>query len=200
MDKFQQVKVTCKADFREILIAEFSGIGFNSFQETESGFITFYEKIIIPHHIDSIVEQYQEQAKISYTIENVDKINWNKKWEESYEPIIIDQKCIVRASFHSSQSTIPLEIIITPKMSFGTGHHETTYLMMKAQLHLNHDNKVVLDAGSGTGILSILAGKLGAKSITAYDNDKWVIDNIEENFNINNIHGNILLFQRPKCI
>ena len=190
MDKFQQVVVvSCTTDFSDILMAEFATIGYDSFQETDSGFITFAEAKVEQGHVEEIINRYQQQTEVSYIVKEVKQENWNKKWEESYEPIIVEGKCIVRASFHPPQPELPIEIIINPKMSFGTGHHETTYLMMKAQLDLDHSNKTILDAGTGTGILSILAGKLGAKSITAYDNDHWVNDNLQENLKINSINA-----------
>jgi ribosomal protein L11 methyltransferase len=174
-------------------MAEFAAIGFDNFQETDDGFITNSNSIVDAEAINGVIKQYKEQSEVSYSVKEVDRENWNKKWEESYSPIIVDDKCIVRAAFHPSQPNYPIEIIINPKMSFGTGHHETTYLMMAAQLTITHTNKVVLDAGCGTGILSILSGKLGASSITAYDNDEWVIDNVQENLKINNINADVLI-------
>ena len=193
MNQSQQINVCCNPSFREIIMAEFAAIGFDNFQETDDGFITNSNSIVDAEAINGVIKRYKEQSGVSYSVKEVDKENWNKKWEESYSPIIVDDKCIVRAAFHPSQPDYPIEIIINPKMSFGTGHHETTYLMMAAQLTIAHTNKVVLDAGCGTGILSVLSGKLGASSITAYDNDEWVIDNVQENFNINDTEGNILV-------
>ena len=174
-------------------MAEFAAIGYDSSQETDTGFITFSDTFIDEELVEEIINRYQSQSSASYSIQEIKKENWNKKWEESYDPITVEDKCIVRASFHPAQPKFPLEIIINPKMSFGTGHHETTYLMMKAQLDLVHTNKDVLDAGTGTGILSILAGKLGAKNIVAYDNDEWVIDNLQENLKLNDVVAKTLI-------
>ena len=193
MNTSQQFSVTCNQDYIEIIIAEFAAIGFDNFQESDQGFIANTNGSVAIEAVNNIINRYQEQSSVSYQVKEVRIENWNKKWEESYTPIIVGNKCIVRASFHPAQPEYPIEIIITPKMSFGTGHHETTYLMMNTQLSIDHENKAVLDAGCGTGILSILAGKLGAKSITAYDNDAWVIDNVQENFKNNIISGDILL-------
>lgn len=170
-------------------MAEFAAIGYDSSQETDTGFITFSDLIIDEQLVEEIINRYQKLSGASYIIQEVKKENWNKKWEESYDPIIVEDKCIVRASFHPTQPKFPFEIIINPKMSFGTGHHETTYLMLKAQLSLTHTNKVVLDAGTGTGILSILAGKLGAKNIVAYDKDEWIKDNLQENLKLNGVEA-----------
>jgi ribosomal protein L11 methyltransferase len=192
MNTSQQFSISCNPSFREILMAEFTAIGFNDFQETENGFITNSNSIIDIDALDSIINRYTEKSGASYTIEEIAIENWNKKWEASYHPIIIADKCIVRASFHPPEPEYPIEIIINPKMSFGTGHHETTALMMEAQLEIEHTNKSILDAGCGTGILSILAGKLDAKLITAFDADEWVMDNVQENFKLNDTSGEIL--------
>ena len=189
----RQYIVSCNEEFREILIAELSAIGFDSFQEMDSGFIAHSQATIDTAELDEIINRYKESADLSLNVEDVEQVNWNKKWEESYKPISIANKLLVRASFHEPESRYPLEIIVNPKMSFGTGHHETTSLMLEAQLNIDHKNKKVLDAGCGTGILTILAGKLGAKELVAYDNDTWVKDNIEENFKINNTSAEILI-------
>jgi ribosomal protein L11 methyltransferase len=193
MNEHQQITVVCNANFTEIIMAEFAAIGFDNFQETNDGFVANTNTNVDLSAVNDIIKRYKEQSGVTYSVKEVARENWNKKWEKSYKPIIVEDKCIVRASFHPPQPNYPIEIIINPKMSFGTGHHETTYLMMDAQLKIDHDNKTILDAGCGTGILSILSGKLGAASITAYDNDKWVMDNVQENLKINDIEAEILL-------
>lgn len=189
----KQYSIECSEEFREILMAEFAAVGFDSFQETDSGFIAHSETDLEDSIATEIIKRYKEVASAALKIETVEQENWNKKWEESYSPIVIANKILVRASFHDSDPTLPIEIIINPKMSFGTGHHETTGLMMEAQLDLDHTGKRVLDAGCGTGILTVLAGKLGAKELIAYDNDEWVRDNIQENFKINNTIADVLI-------
>lgn len=193
MNEHQQITVVCNANFTEIIMAEFAAIGFDNFQETNDGFVANTNTNVDLSAVNDIIKRYKEQSGVTYSVKEVARENWNKKWEKSYNPIIVEDKCIVRASFHPPQPNYPIEIIINPKMSFGTGHHETTYLMMDAQLKIDHVNKTILDAGCGTGILSILSGKLGAASITAYDNDKWVMDNVQENLKINDIEAEILL-------
>ena len=194
MKEFIAVNVSCEADFVQILIAELSELPFDTFEEREGGF-TAYAKAnsINDHDFDAIVDFYQEAAKIKLDKSWVEKENWNREWETNYEPIVVEGKCLVRAGFHAEQSKYPFEIIINPKMSFGTGHHETTYLMLAGQLKLEHKNKRVLDAGCGTGILSIMAGKMGCVDVTAFDNDKWVIDNVKENLKINNQQADVRL-------
>ena len=193
MDSNQQLIVACNPEYSEILMAELSMLGFESFQETEEGFIAHADVFVDQNLINGLFGRYQEQAESEFWIEEITRENWNQKWEESYEPIIVEDKCIVRASFHPPQPEYPVEIVINPRMSFGTGHHETTYLILAAQLELDFKNKTVLDAGCGTGILSIMAGKLGSKNITAYDNDEWVEDNIQENLKINAVNANVLI-------
>jgi len=121
----------------------------------------------------------------SYTFKAIENINWNESWEQGIQPIRIGDSCIVRTLFHDSPG-LPYEIIITPKMSFGTGHHETTYMMAESMLSMNLKNKTVLDMGCGTSVLSILAEKLGAIDIAAIDNDDWAIENSKENILNNN--------------
>jgi ribosomal protein L11 methyltransferase len=123
--------------------------------------------------------------------DQVEKQNWNEEWEKNLQPIIVDDRCLVRAEFHKIEKQYPYEIIITPKMSFGTGHHQTTYLMIQSQLDIDHTNKRVMDAGCGTAILSIMASKLKAKEVEAFDIDEWSVINGTENIQNNhcqNIH------------
>ncbi|MEN8248471.1 MAG: 50S ribosomal protein L11 methyltransferase [Bacteroidota bacterium] len=193
MNPNQQLIVSCNSEYREILMAELAMSGCDSFQETKDGFIAHSDPGIEDDLIEEVFERYRNQAEISFEIIDIIKQNWNQKWEKSYEPIVVGDKCIVRASFHEPQPGYQIEIIINPKMSFGTGHHETTSLIMASQFNIDHNNKKVLDAGCGTGILSILAGKLGASEITAYDNDEWVKENIQENLKINDIYARVLI-------
>lgn len=166
-------------------MAEFAMLDFDSFQETDSGFIAHSETSVEEAEVLEIIHRYSNTATATMSIEKTEQVNWNQKWEESYDPIIIANQVLVRASFHEPDISCPIEILINPKMSFGTGHHETTGLMMEHQLELEHQHKKILDAGCGTGILTILAGKLGANSLWAFDNDPWVKDNIQENFKNN---------------
>ena len=121
----------------------------------------------------------------NYTFKEIKPINWNQAWESNYDPIEIDKSCVVRASFHKEYN-YPYEIIINPKMSFGTGHHQTTYLMIKYILEEELKGKNILDMGCGTSVLAILAEKKGAKKIDAFDIDPWCCENSLENIEINN--------------
>lgn len=180
------VQVQCKPEFVEMLIAELSETGYDSFWENEMGFEAYIEKDRFEEkELEQILDRYRTEDEVSYTLQNVEEKNWNVEWETHFEPIIVENKCLVRATFHQIKEKFPYEIIINPKMSFGTGHHATTYLMLQWQLELDHQNKRVMDAGCGTGILSIMAVKRGASTIVAFDNNEWAIENSRENFEIN---------------
>ena len=162
----------------EILVALLSNIGFEGFEENDNllnAFIAAHE--FNKKTLDAIVNS----LNLSYSTYVIEQQNWNARWERSFEPVIIGDFAAVRADFHQPVQHVQHEIIITPKMSFGTGHHATTYLMMEQMSHLDFTNKTVLDFGTGTGVLAILAEKMGAKEIIAIDNDDWSIDNAKEN-------------------
>ncbi len=135
--------------------------------------------------LQAIKEKYSQQTTVIFYQDRIQKQNWNEEWEKSYQPIIVDEKCLIRADFHKIELKYPYELIITPKMSFGTGHHQTTYLMIKGQMSIDHRNKRVMDAGCGTAILSVMASKLGAKEVEAFDIDEWSVSNGKENIDVN---------------
>lgn len=170
----------------EILMAELGNVGFESFVETEKGVLAYIQK---KEWNDTLLKDIfilqSNEFKISYTIKEIKQENWNAKWEQSFSPIVVDNICTIRAPFHKETNTL-YDIIIEPKMSFGTGHHETTYMMIAHMLQLNFENKSVLDMGCGTGVLAVLAEKLGAKKVTAIDIDNWCYENSMENAEKNN--------------
>ncbi|WP_297336471.1 50S ribosomal protein L11 methyltransferase [Algoriphagus sp.] len=185
---YLELKITCREEFREILIAELSEIGYDSFLETEEGFDTYAEIDQFDRQVfEEILNRYREVAAIRLQENTVQKTNWNEEWEKNYDPIAVDDLVYVRASFHPSQSGFQHEIIINPKMSFGTGHHATTFQMLRLQGRIDHRGKRVLDVGSGTGILAIMAHLLGADEIQAFDIDDWCVDNGNENFVLNSL-------------
>jgi len=182
-----RLSVTCDPLFSEILIAEISQAGFDSFLENENGFEAYAESDRFDQNqVDSIKKKYNQVKPLLFSWDRIEKKNWNEEWEKGYEPIIVDNRCVIRAEFHQIDKEYPYSITITPKMSFGTGHHQTTYLMVKAQMDMDHKNKMVMDAGCGTAILSIMASKLGAKSVEAFDIDEWSVINGKENIEVNN--------------
>ena len=190
-----RLQVICDPEFSEILMAEIAEVGFDTFLETEKGFEAFVEEEKFDHnHLESIKEKYQHVNPLIFFQDKIQKQNWNEEWEKSIEPIIVEDKCVVRAEFHKLDTKYPYEIVITPKMSFGTGHHQTTYLMLKSQMKIDHQHKRVMDAGCGTAILSIMASKLGAKEVEAFDIDEWSAVNGKENIENNKCH-NVHLYQ-----
>ncbi len=184
---YLEFTIACKPNYTEILMAEFSNLGFDSFQETEAGFITFLETDFKEELLNDIKNKYTSVAQFSFTKKEIIKQNWNKEWEKNYDPIIINETCVVKAAFHTDLPTYPIELIITPKMSFGTGHHETTHLMLAEMLTIDFKDKKVMDAGTGTGVLAILAKKQGAASVLAFDIDEWCVENTLENATINGV-------------
>ncbi len=186
--EYLEFKIKCREEFKEILIAELAEVGFDSFLETDAGIEAYStENLLKKEAFDVVLDKYRTEADISVEEGHVPKINWNEEWEKYYDPIEVGGDVYVRASFHPPKVGITYEIIINPKMSFGTGHHATTYLMLTHQLNLIHTGKKVIDIGSGTGILAIMASKLGAKEVEALDIDDWCVDNGNENFALNDL-------------
>ena len=165
----------------EILIAELGDAGFESFEETEEGVTAYIQKDDWDKSIlDDIQILNSDEFKITYDFEDIEQTNWNAAWEKNFNPIIVDDICSIRAPFHPKPNTT-FDIVIEPKMSFGTGHHETTHMMIQHILKNDFKNKTVLDIGCGTGVLAILAEMKEAKSIDAIDIDNWCYLNSLEN-------------------
>ena len=176
------------ADFQQdLLINELADIGFDTFEEAEFGFKAFIaESAFDKQLLDEKLAAFREQFTFSYDFNLIPQQNWNEVWESNFEPIQIRNKVWVRATFHQPKPEFPFEIVIDPKMAFGTGHHETTSMMMESMLDTDFNGKKVLDMGCGTGILAILAEKLGATDIVAVDNDLACYDSTLENARLNN--------------
>ncbi len=182
------INVHCDEPFREILIAEMGQLEFDSFVETEVGFEAYIPEDIFNHPaVQVLFNNYRQQTRIWYELKKIPKQNWNQEWETNYEPIQVGDQIYVRATFHDPQPDFPYEIVINPKMSFGTGHHETTSQILALQLEVDHEGKKLLDVGTGTGILAIMAAKLGASQVDATDIDEWCIENSLENFQLNDV-------------
>lgn len=169
----------------EILIAELGYAGFESFVETENGVTAYIQKNDWNTNILNDVQILESpDFNINYQFNEIEQTNWNEEWEKNFNPIIVDNTCSVRAPFHEKPDTA-YDIVIEPKMSFGTGHHETTHMMIQHILKNNFTNKSVLDMGCGTGVLAILAEMKGAKPIDAVDYDNWCYLNSIENVSRN---------------
>jgi ribosomal protein L11 methyltransferase len=171
---------------QDLLINDLADIGFDTFENADFGFKAYIsEAEFNKQFLDERLADYYPQFSFSYEINLIPQQNWNEVWESSFEPIQIRDKVWVRATFHEPKPGIPYEIVIDPKMAFGTGHHETTSMLMDMMLDIDFTGKKVLDMGCGTGILAILAEKLGATDIAAVDNDLACYDSSIENAQLN---------------
>lgn len=175
-----KIKVTSAAE-RELLIAILSEEGFEGFEESEEVLLAF---ITETDFNSDRLEAMMQERQTGYTVARIQQQNWNQLWESNFEPVQVGD-CQIRARFHPLAQGVIHDIVITPKMSFGTGHHATTYLMIEAMQRIEMTGKTVLDFGTGTGVLAILAEKMGARSVDAIDVDDWSIANARENIDIN---------------
>jgi len=177
-------------EMKEILMAELSELGFESFLEEQDGIngyipVSRYQgKTIL-----SYLEKKSQTIGLTYELKKIKAENWNAIWESQYKPVLVEKKCLVRAPFHDAQHGVIYDIVIEPKMSFGTAHHETTTLMIGMLMKENVKGMDVLDMGCGTGVLAILAFKMGAGSVDAIDLDEWAYQNAKENILKNNAHS-----------
>jgi ribosomal protein L11 methyltransferase len=170
---------------QEILIARLEDDGYDGFLQESSHLDAFIpEEKFNAHALSALLSRWQ----LSYTRQALPEKNWNEEWEKNFQPVIVGKFCAIRASFHTPVPDVQYEVIITPKMSFGTGHHATTRMMIQAMEHLDLTGRTVLDFGTGTGVLAILAEKLGAKEVLAIDHDTWSIDNARENMIENHVN------------
>ncbi|MFN2395900.1 MAG: 50S ribosomal protein L11 methyltransferase [Bacteroidales bacterium] len=188
MSTMDYVEVTAVVEpvqpWADLLITEMAEIGFESFEENLKGFKAYIQSDAFDEKkLSSITipEMNADGAKFSFTVKKIDNQNWNQVWESNFEPVDVKQKCYIRAPFHKPKPDYPWEVIIEPKMSFGTGHHETTSLMVEWMLETDFKGKHVLDMGCGTGILAILASKMGAGPVVAIDNYPFAWENTLEN-------------------
>ena len=175
----------------DILAAELAEIGFDSFVPCENGMQAFIPGIKFDENsLKDAIDNYPLEVAISYEIVTVASKNWNEEWEKHYfEPIVIGEECVIHSSFHKDIPVAKYDIIIDPKMSFGTGHHETTSLVIGEILKMNLTGKKVLDMGCGTSVLAILAAMRGASELLAIDIDSWCTENSLENIALNKVSG-----------
>lgn len=198
--------VPFEATISEILIAELAELGYESFVENDNGLLAYItEDLFNAELLSSLTIASNPEHEITFSHKLIEQENWNETWEKNYfEPILIDNQCVIRSTFHQEFPEVKYQITIDPKMAFGTGHHETTSLMIKEILHHDVEGKTILDMGCGTGILAILSSMRGAKDITAVDIDEWsyrnTLENIELNatWNIHVMHGDISIIEDRK--
>lgn len=178
----------------EILLAHLTEVPFESFAEEEGELQAFILKEEWDENQLEAID-FLKENRLSFTVKEIEQVNWNEEWEKNFDPIVVSDQCIVRASFHREEGEYPFDILIDPKMSFGTGHHATTFLMLNYMLNVDFTDKEVLDMGTGTGVLAILAAMKGAKKVLAIDNNPWAFENSIENVNSNNCSENIAVLQ-----
>jgi len=182
-------------DSRDIIAAHLSESEFESFEDTETGLKAFIQEHLYNESIvNKALDEINEMIPFTMEINFIPEQNWNETWEKNYEPVMIADQCFIRAPFHAPNPDAKYELIIEPKMSFGTAHHETTSMMIELILEKSWHGKKVLDMGSGTGVLGILASKMGAPEVVAIDNDEWAFLNAVENVG-RNYTGNIKVLQ-----
>ena len=171
---------------REVLVVELAERGFESFVETDEGLKAYIqEPSFTPDVLQELMAQAIPEQRLEVSTAIIEDQNWNAQWESSFDPIIVDEQCLIRAPFHSEEKRFTYTITIEPKMSFGTGHHATTHLIVSAMLPMDCAGKNVLDMGCGTGVLAILAELRGSKNIDAIDIDEWAYENTLENIERN---------------
>lgn len=169
-------------DQRSILIAELAELGYEGFEETEQGLKGYIKDEAFD---ETVLNNLFNTKSLTYLKSVIKEQNWNEVWESNFEPVQVEDFVGIRAAFHEPVTGVAHEIVITPKMSFGTGHHATTWLVMQQMRDLDFSGKSVFDFGTGTGVLAILAEKLGASTVLAVDNDDWCIENASENISVN---------------
>lgn len=175
---------------QDLLINDLAEIGYNTFEDADQGFSAFIEEQeYSQYNLTNVLIPFENEFEYAYTVTEIEAENWNEEWEKNFEPLIIADDCYVRATFHAPQPQYTYEIVIDPKMAFGTGHHQTTTMMMQYILAADVAGKTVLDMGSGTGILAILAAKRGATELFAIDNDEVCFLSAKENSALNDIHS-----------
>ena len=173
---------------KDLLIAELANLGFDTFEDQDQGFVAYVPSSNLDiQALETVLTTEAVGYDISYQVEELENKNWNQVWESNFSPILVDDQCYVRATFHEDKPEYPYQIIIDPKMSFGTGHHQTTSMMLSFILENNFEGKRVLDMGCGTGILAILASKRGAKDILAVDFDPICVESVNENKELNQV-------------
>jgi ribosomal protein L11 methyltransferase len=192
MHHLQVTISTADPDLQEILIALLPALGYEGFEQQDDALQAFVpEEQFDAGALDQLLRETpglvpepsagQPSAALPYSAVHLEERNWNEEWEKNFQPVQVEGFCAIRAHFHAPIPGVIHELVITPKMSFGTGHHATTYMMLQAMKDLDFQGRRVLDFGTGTGVLAILAERLGAAEILAIDNDDWSIDNASEN-------------------
>lgn len=191
--RYSQVSFTCRGGDgweKDVLIASLAAIGFESFEDVDQDFLAYIPAAQYDMQaLETLLLAQPPGFEVQYAYKEIEPENWNAVWESNFDPITIGGQCHVRALFHPARPEYPFEIVIHPKMAFGTGHHQTTSMMVEYILEDDFDGKRVLDMGSGTGILAIMAMKRGAREADAFDNDPVCVESVVENAALNHTQG-----------
>lgn len=180
-------KINPVQPWSEILMAELIEIGFDSFTEEHDGILAYIpEELYQEENLKNVSLMSNPEVEIAFSFSQMPNINWNEEWEKNFSPINVENKVLIRAEFHEEQPDLH-QIIIQPKMSFGTGHHPTTHLMIQQMLDIDFTGKKVLDMGCGTSVLAIFAKQKGASDVVAIDIDEWSVENSKENAQRNQV-------------
>lgn len=181
---YKKVSISADETQCDILIALLTEMGYEGFESTDTQLHAYISETDFDlYALNKLLNTRQVTAEIA----SIEAKNWNEEWEKNFQPVVVERFCTIRAGFHEIKVNTPFEIIITPKMSFGTGHHATTQLMLEGMREIDFTGKVVLDFGTGTGILGIMASQLGASNIIAIDTEEWSCENAADNASRNNI-------------
>ncbi len=187
---YVEVNLKCKPNneaINSVLASLLADIGYDSFVEHEEGTLAYVVSSLYDEEaLKDLIENFPLDAQVDYEVKDIEDQNWNEEWEKNYfSPIVLEDQCVIKSSFHKDVPDAKYTIIINPKMAFGTGHHQTTILMLQEILKRDFTGQSVLDMGCGTAILAILASMRGAKDVLAIDIDQWAYDNAIENLNLN---------------
>lgn len=181
-----EVRIPAGKELIDILVAELAECGFESFEEGDNQLLAYIkEDELDAQGLDEIIQRYNVVPEKRTVVQQ----NWNAEWEKDFHPVTVEGFCTIRADFHEPDNAVEHDIIITPKMSFGTGHHATTQLMIEQMRDISFEGKQVFDFGTGTGVLAILAARLGAAGVMAIDTDEWSYENTVENIERNGTEG-----------
>lgn len=172
-------------ELTEIMVAMLADAGFDTFDESEDLLYAYLTEDLHTPDVEQIVKDLQEQFGFSYSSQHIKDKNWNEEWEKNYSPILVRERCLIRAPFHEPLDNVDYDLIIEPRMAFGTGHHASTELMVGSMLDIDFEDKLVCDAGCGTAVLAVLAARMGAASVTGIDNNDWAYSNALDNIVLN---------------
>lgn len=185
--EYLEVRIDTRIENIEVLEALLTQYSFDSFVDDEAGFTAYIEvDNFKTNDVENGLIDLKSQFEFDYSVCEIENKNWNEEWESNFSPVLVEGKCLIRASFHPKDNSVKDEVVITPKMSFGTGHHATTYMMVNEMYNIDLKNKSVLDMGCGTAVLAILAKKLGSNYTLGIDIDDWAVENSIENCCNNN--------------